>query len=567
VNLRRKTVLTMTVTPIIMILLMYVGAQFILLDNYAALEKQRAEVNVKRGLSALSNVLADLDSIFGDWAAWDDTYTFIQDANDDYIESNLFDDIFVNLRLDIMIFINSAGDIVYGKAFNLTTMNETPVSQDLLNLLSVNDFLWGHINTESSLTGIVPLPEAPLLIASQPILTSQGEGPIQGALIMGRYLDSEEIDTLTDTVYLPLTVTPFDESETQINFQELYSSSFFGAVPIFTRPLNADFMAGYAVINDVYGNSAFVLRVDTSQDFYKQGLNSVVFFVLALTSSSIILGILTVLLVERGVLSRIEHLVIDVKNMGKSKNLSERLSWSSKDELSLLAETIDGMMEERVNTIGELAAMIGHDLRNPLTGISSAAYYLKRKYGSSMDEKGREMLEVIEKDVNYSNKIVSDLLEYSRPIKLDLQEMTPKSAVAEALVHVDFPENVQLIDLTKSTPAIKIDADKMKRVFINIIKNAIDAMTDGGKLTITSEKTNGNIKITFADTGLGISEENLKKLFGPLFTTKANGMGLGLAICKRIVEAHDGRISVESVVGKGTTFTITIPIEPKLEEN
>jgi signal transduction histidine kinase len=566
-NLRRKTVLTMTVTPIIMILVMYVGAQFILLDNYATLEKQRAEVNVKRGLSALSNVLSKLDSTVDDWASWDDTYTFIQDANEDYLESNLVDDTFVNLELNIIIFINSTGDIIYEKAFNLTTMQETPLSQELLNLLSVNDFLWRHLDTESSLTGIVSLQEAPLLMASKPILTSQKEGPIQGALIMGRYLDSEEIEKLTETVYLPLIVTPFDERDTKIDFQALYSSSFFGDVPIFTRPLNADFMAGYALIEDVYGNISFMLRVDTSQDYYKQGLASVTFFILALTSSSIILGILTVLLVERGVLSRIDRLVIGVKNMGKSKNLSERLSWNSKDELSLLAETIDGMMEERVNTIGELAAMIGHDLRNPLTGISSATYYLKRKYGSLMDEKGRDMLEVIEKDINYSNKIISDLLEYSRSITLDLKEMNPKSAVAEALSHVDFPKNVHLIDLTKSTPAIKIDVDKMTRVFINLIKNAIDAMPNGGKLTITSEKMNDKVKIAFADTGLGISEENLKKLFGPLFTTKAKGMGLGLAICKRIVEAHGGRISVESVINKGTTFTTTIPIEPKFEEN
>jgi signal transduction histidine kinase len=555
----------MTVTPLIMILAMYVGAQFILLDNYAALEKQRAEVNVKRGLSALSNVLSELDSIVGDWAAWDDTYAFIQDTNEDYLESNLVDDTFFNLGLNIMIFINSERDIVYGKAFNLTTMNEIPVSQELLNLLSANDSLWRHSDTESSLTGIVSLQEAPLLIASHPILTSQNEGPIQGALIMGRYLDSEEIEALTETVYLPLIVTTFDEPEAPSDFQALYSSSLLGDVPIFTRPLNEDVMAGYGLVNDVYGNISFMLRVDTSQDFYKQGVTSVTFFVLALSSSSIILGLVTVLLVERGVLSRIESLAIGVKNMGKSKNLSERLSWSSKDELSLLAGTIDGMMEERVNTIGEIAAMIGHDLRNPLTGISSAAYYLKRKYGSLMDEKGRDMLDVIEKDVNYSNKIVSDLLEYSRPIQLDLKEMNPKSAVAEALSHIDFPKNIRLIDLTKSTPAIKIDADKMKRVFINLIKNAVDAMPHGGKLTISSEKTAVNVKIAFADTGTGISEENLKKLFGPLFTTKAKGMGLGLAICKRIIEAHGGTISVESVVEKGTTFTITIPVEPQLE--
>ena len=512
-------------------------------------------------------MLSALDSTASDWAGWDDTYMFIQDSNEDYVESNLVDDTFVTLGLSIMLFINSDGDVVYSKAFDLADMQEALVPQELLDQLSTNDFLWRHSDTESSITGIVPLQEAPLLIASRPILTSQNEGPIRGALIMGRYLDSEEIDKLTETVFLPLVITTFEESEAHINFQTLYSSSFLEDVPIFTHPQNADVMSGYALIKDVYGNISFTLRVDTSQDFYKQGVSSVNFFILALTCSSIILGVVTVLLVERGVLSRIERLAIAVKRMGKSRNLSEHISWSNTDELSLLAGTIDGMMDERVNTIGEIAGMIGHDLRNPLTGISSAAYYLKRKYGSLMDEKGRNMLEVIEKDVNYSNKIVSDLLEYSRPIQLDLQETTPKSALEEALSHVDFPKNVQLIDLTKSTPTISIDADKMKRVFINMIKNAVDAMPEGGKLTVTSEKVNDAVKIAFADTGLGISEENLKKLFGPLFTTKAKGMGLGLAICKRIVEAHGGRISVESAVNKGTAFTITIPIEPKPEAN
>ena len=216
---------------------------------------------------------------------------FIQDANEDYLESNLVDDTFFNLGINIMIFINSERDVVYGKTFNLTTMREIPLSQELLNLLSANDSLLRHSDTESSLTGIVSLQESPLLIASQPILTSQNEGPIQGALIMGRYLDSEEIKALTETVYSPLIVIPFDESEVSSDFQALYSSSLFGDVPIFTRSLNEDVMAGYALVHDVYGNISFMLRVDTSQDFYKQGVSSVTFFVLALSSSSIILGL------------------------------------------------------------------------------------------------------------------------------------------------------------------------------------------------------------------------------------------------------------------------------------
>jgi signal transduction histidine kinase len=566
-NLRRKTLLILAVVLIVMTLVVSIGARFILLDNYEALEKQRAEVNVKRCLSALSNELSELDSTASDWAAWDDTYAFIQDVNDNYVESNLVDDTFVNLRLNMMLFINSTGNVVYGQAFNLQNMSETPVPQDLLELLSANVFLWYHPDTESSLTGLVPLQEAPLLIASKPILTSQSEGPIQGTLIIGRYLNSEEIKNLEKTTYLPVVITPFNESETQIAFQSLYSSPPFEDTPIFTSQLNADTISGCALIKDVCGEFSFMLRVDIYQDIYKQGVISVAFFILALLGSGTVLGLVAISIVEKGFLSRIEQLTINIKKMGKSKNLSERLSRSSKDELSLLSETIDNMMEERINTIGELAAMIGHDLRNPLTGITSATYYLRKKYGALMDEKGQDMLEVIGKEIEYSNKIINDLLEYSKAIKLDLKETNPKSALTEALFHVDFPKNVQLIDLTENTPTIKIDIDRMKRAFINLIKNAIDAMPDGGKLTITSEKANDKVKIAFADTGMGISEENLKKLFGPLFTTKAKGMGLGLAICKRIVEAHGGTISVESVVGKGTVFTIIIPIEPKLEEN
>jgi PAS domain S-box-containing protein len=222
---------------------------------------------------------------------------------------------------------------------------------------------------------------------------------------------------------------------------------------------------------------------------------------------------------------------------------------------------------ERLAAIGELAAMIGHDLRNPLTGITGAAYYLKTKLGKKMDIKAKEMLEIIEKDIEYSNKIINDLLEYSREIRLEQVGTTPKSLVREALSLVTVPENIRVINLSKNKPRMKADAEKMKRTLANMIKNAFDAMPIGGTLTIKSRRINNNVQIAFADTGIGMSKQVLDKLWRPLFTTKAKGMGFGLPICKRIVEAHGGKISVESTVGKGTTFTITVPIQPEVEES
>lgn len=220
---------------------------------------------------------------------------------------------------------------------------------------------------------------------------------------------------------------------------------------------------------------------------------------------------------------------------------------------------------ERLAAIGELAAMVGHDLRNPLTGITNAIYYLKKKLGPELDEKAREMFEIIESDLEHSNKTVSDLIEYSREIQLELTETNPKSIITDVLALVKVPKNIRVRDFTKGEPKITIDAERMKRVFVNLIQNAIDAMPKGGELTITSEKSGGSLEIAFADTGVGMSKETMKKLWTPLFTTKAKGMGLGLSTCKRIVEAHGGNISVESAVNEGTIFTITIPTEPKNE--
>jgi len=221
---------------------------------------------------------------------------------------------------------------------------------------------------------------------------------------------------------------------------------------------------------------------------------------------------------------------------------------------------------QRLAVIGELAGMVGHDLRNPLTSIAGAQYYLKKHLSLEANDKFRDMLDLIERNIAYSNKIINDLLDYSREIGLEISENTPKSLVKEALRLVEIPKNVQVLDLTKSKPKIRVDVQKVRRVFVNLIRNAIEAMPKGGKITIKSRAKGENLEMIFSDTGVGMSKETLEKLWIPLFTTKAKGMGFGLAICKRFIEAHGGSISVKSAPRKGTTFTVTLPIQPKLKE-
>ncbi len=220
---------------------------------------------------------------------------------------------------------------------------------------------------------------------------------------------------------------------------------------------------------------------------------------------------------------------------------------------------------ERLAAIGELAGMVGHDLRNPLSGIKNSAYFMKKKGNQISQTQAQEMLETIDKCVNYSNKIVNDLLDYSRELHLERNEESLKKLLSECLRLLDLPEKIEIQNHLEDELTFKVDSDKIKRVFINLIKNAIDAMPNGGKITVDGKRTDGIFEISFADTGPGIAENVLPKLFAPLFTTKAQGMGFGLAICKRIIEAHGGTIAVKTAKDKGTTFTLTFPIEPKFE--
>jgi len=318
------------------------------------------------------------------------------------------------------------------------------------------------------------------------------------------------------------------------------------------------------------GQPAVVLTATMDRDTYNQGLATENYVDLSVGAASVAFSVVMVLLMGRVVLTRLQRLDADMIRISAQPDSSAKLPVSGDDEIASLSTSINKMLgdidektvqlrkSERFSTIGELATMVAHDLRNPLQGIANAAFYLRRS--PTMGDKEKEMLTIIQEDVRYSDKIVSDLLDYSRNIRLDLSETNPRLLMGETLSMVAVPQNIRVQDETDATPLLRLDVDKMKRVFINIINNAIDAMPDGGSLRIRARETDHHVEFAFADSGAGMTKEVLDKIFTPLFTTKAKGMGLGLSICKRIVEAHGGKISAESAQGKGTVFTISLPL-------
>lgn len=259
------------------------------------------------------------------------------------------------------------------------------------------------------------------------------------------------------------------------------------------------------------------------------------------------------------------------EDITERKHMEQELRKHTEHLEKLVEERTKKLLEtERLAAIGQTTAMVGHDLRNPLQAIASATYLAKTKYenlvleNKELAEKGRmaQLLIKIDDQVKYMNKIVSDLQDYSRHVQPQLAETSLPRLIDDAISTIAVPDTVKVsVVIEKDFPKLMIDPALMRRVFTNFVTNALQAMPNGGQLTIKPSRTYETAAISFVDTGVGIPEEALHKLFTPLFTTKAKGQGLGLAVCKRFVEAHGGTISVESKVGEGSTFTVRLPLK------
>ena len=278
----------------------------------------------------------------------------------------------------------------------------------------------------------------------------------------------------------------------------------------------------------------------------------------------------------RTITGPLRQLVVGAEEIGRG-NLEYRIEVGARDEIGQLAGAFNEMTaklreaqdqlvrREKLAVLGQLAGGVGHELRNPLGAIKNAAYFLNMVLEEPEPEV-KETLEILEKEVATSEKIISSLLDFARAKPPMQRKVDVNHVVQEALSRATVPGNVEVVSqLDEALPVILADPDQLAQVFRNIILNGIQAMPEGGQLAIKTSEVfpkppKSEVLISFADTGVGIPEENLERLFEPLFTTKAKGIGLGLAVTRTLVEGHGGTIEVESEVGKGSTFTVKLPI-------
>lgn len=276
------------------------------------------------------------------------------------------------------------------------------------------------------------------------------------------------------------------------------------------------------------------------------------------------------------------HNVVNAARSVAAGDLTLNLTTDRKDEIGELTHTFNYMVQklreeraleeklreaEHLSGIAQLAKSIAHEIRNPLNFISLSIDHLRKKYvpiGSEEKENFESLITSIKHEIQRLNKLVGDFLDYGKPLRLNLQEADIDGLIEELIALVwtkAEKDGIKIHRYYGEIPKLFLDSGLIKTCIFNVILNAFQAMPAGGDLTVTTKAYDSKAYIIIEDTGVGISKENLPKLFDPFFSTKSTGLGLGLALTKRVVEEHGGKVDFQSVEGSGSTVTISLPIK------
>jgi PAS domain S-box-containing protein len=564
-RIRYKMLLILGLITLVLMAALTIFGQKAMLDGISASENEHSIDNAQRFINNLNIEITNIHNTASDWAEWDDTYTFVENNNTIYIESNLPDGTFEDLQLNLMLFYDMDETLVFGKMFDLSEQKAIPLNVDTLSQVRQNEYLFTEVGIKE---GLILVDEVPMIVAAHSILTSLEEGPSHGTLIMGRYLDEYQLMLLSLSTGLPLSYELVNSTSTSNDFK-LAKASLSVQQPIFALPLNETCIAGYALLNVVEGQPLLIVRVDDYRTEYTLGTAGLIYSEIFFAGIALCVFVAIAVLLDKLVVSRLTYLSNTVTKIRPNKGNLRRVKVQGNDELSTLSQNINGMLDvieqntftlehtvaertkelaenkkqlesilqaspdaiiaadlngnliecnarvtelsgfthedlvgkpglnflvdrscqdfakevvavfqnkgpvrcetyfmkkdgseipvefsvslvkdeadhpigvvgiirdlsekklleqrllrsERLAAIGELAGMVAHDLRNPLAAIRNADYIIKKKSGNRKNSDLAPMIEIIDKSIDHANAIITDLLEYSKKLRLDI---------------------------------------------------------------------------------------------------------------------------------------------------
>lgn len=588
--------------------------RFLIFPSFITLEQDEIRKDSERCIFAVKREIHYIDSLCHDWAAWDDTYDFIESQSPDYIAANLQKSTFTDNHINLLYYFDNKGKIIWGKSYDLETRefillpdfskNSLPVSHPLISY-NISNTPFSEIKT----AGIFLTAKGPVIISSRPILKSGNQGPVNGRIVMGKFFNDRLIKSLVE--------------QTQVDFQIF--SIIPGKLPEYIKhmpeQISAEFpyliqldkdghMLIFRTIKDIQEKPALLLMAKIPRRIIEHGKTTIKYGLISIVVIGLTIILLISFLSQKIILQPITNLTNHVLQIGKTDNLSARLNMKQNDETGILAREFDKMIEKLFNTrkelieqyyfagMAEMASGVLHNIRNSLNPVIGEIQLIRH----DLNNIPAKEMQMVQKELNQgviSSERKQNLIQFSmlanesliqllQDIKKRLNNILKSTSQIENiladhqnLAHSERPvEKVELSDLIHDSlklmknrlkKIILIDIDKsiyntgrvnvhriaLLQVFSNILINAAESIERQGniqgKVSIYAEidKTNKMIHIHICDNGEGIEPEILPRIFEHGFTTKKErSSGIGLHWCANSMTAMNCRIHAESK-GKG----------------
>jgi len=627
-SLKTKVALIVTAVFVLYALAEYAIQYFIIYPEFVALEHDEGKKNMDRVLRAIKNEIHHLDKLCHDWAAWDDTNAFVNSPTDEYIEGNLPLSTFVDSNIHLICFLDANGKRVWSEAHNLETGALTRLPYFEKDHFQSSEPLiafqtGGQPLANVKITGIFRTAKGPMLVASRPVLTSNNEGPIRGAAILGRFLNDKIVKYLTEQTLIQFRLFPLFTESKQQHLQAI-SKRITAKNPYFIDDKSdAGHLRFYSLFKDIKGNNAFLVRVEIGRLITARGLETMYQALLSKAIAGLAVLVVILSLLQYSALKPLDKLKTIILNIGRTGDLAAPLSGFRRDEIGTLAAEFDKMLQqlrqarkkiaEQSHRFGmaEMASEILHNVRNTLTPLTGQIELLSDRMRKVMTREIHNVITELEKD-SISEQRRSELVRFSilankdlvsvikcATIKLDninnitqkiekmlddyqflayseriLESVRIENLISDSLkqIHKDLLKTIVVnIDLKDAKcESLYTDRIALLKVFIIVLTNAAESAQRRGlglgevQITIeaqTPEEPGNMTSIRICDNGEGIKAAFPEQIFQRDFSTKAQSSSVfGLHWSANTVTALGGRIfAINLENGRGACIQIILP--------